>query len=143
MYVCMYAFICTWYEKVVDGMLPSSSRWESTWDGIHYAMLLHEDDLRMNSTCPGKFLKGGRHMCGLNQYPAVNHCKTETGSAFSTTDSSNTVRTGWGASNGYGAESHMYWCRKHVDRSHDLITHFEGGVSRMMTMIWLNSICNQ
>ena len=35
----------------------------------------------------------------------------------------------------------MEWCRKVVDRS-ATFDHFEGGVSRMITMIWMNMICN-
>ena len=36
----------------------------------------------------------------------------------------------------------LYWCHSIVARQHDFDL-FEGGVSKMLTMIWLNRICNK
>jgi hypothetical protein len=127
---------------LLDGLQVSEARWEGTWDGAHYSLLLNSQQLLPSATCP-RFLLGGRHLCHLKQYPGVNRCRSQShlNSSGDTTGShsvsvdKNTTRT-----NGSGYDR-MEWCRNVADRSatFDL---FEGGVSRMITMMWMNMICN-
>eukprot|EP00596_Hydrurales_sp_CCMP1899_P008368 CAMPEP_0119039240 /NCGR_PEP_ID=MMETSP1177-20130426/8642_1 /TAXON_ID=2985 /ORGANISM="Ochromonas sp, Strain CCMP1899" /LENGTH=627 /DNA_ID=CAMNT_0007002893 /DNA_START=377 /DNA_END=2260 /DNA_ORIENTATION=+ len=101
-------------ETRLDGGLPTDARWESTWDGIHYSMISRMDQLKPNATCPGEYSRGGRDMCGtVKLLPGINKCE-----------------------NGY-----MYWCKHVVDKD-AVFGSFEGGVSFMLTMMWINMMCN-
>lgn len=100
--------------SVLDGQLVTSARWESSWDGIHYSMVSITAQLSANATCPGGYRRGGRDLCGtIRTLPGINKCES-----------------------GY-----MYWC-KHVYDSNTVFGSFEGGVSRMLTMVWINMMCN-
>lgn len=123
-------------ERYVDGWTLTSSRWEATWDGIHYSLLLNEGTMRRMTTtttnekgrvahphsCNGRYLKGGRHMCHapvsgwspVQLFPGVNQCDDD---------------------------GKMHWCRNIVALNKNF-HFFEGGVSRMLTNVWLNLACN-
>jgi hypothetical protein len=118
---------------LLNGLPPTEARWESTWDGAHYTLLVKKFQL-VESTCKKPpYLKGGRNMCDLKQYPGTNQCinATSTGRASS----------GVANSNGTDVEGRMEFCKSVVDRA-ARFTHFEGGVSRMLTMMWMNMVCN-
>lgn len=115
-------------ERYVDGWTLTSSRWESSWDGIHYSLLLNEGTMKKmmmgahQHSCNGRYLKGGRHMCRapvsgwspVRLFPGVNQCDDD---------------------------GIMRWCRNVVALNKNF-HFFEGGVSRMLTNIWLNLACN-
>jgi hypothetical protein len=118
---------------LLNGLLPTEARWESTWDGVHYTLLVNKFQL-VEATCKKPpYLKGGRNMCHLKQYPGTNQCinARSTGRASS----------GVANSNGTDVEGRMEFCKSVVDRA-ARFTHFEGGVSRMLTMMWMNMVCN-
>jgi len=110
--------------RVLDGLIPTESRWESTWDGIHYSLGVRSEDMvepTVNSTNPlsapriecTEYKRGGRQMCDIKTFPSINRCINNT----------------------------MYWCTRVALRQFKF-DRFEGGVSRMMTQIYLNMICN-
>eukprot|EP01041_Mallomonas_annulata_P006403 gene6403-12945_t len=112
--------------EYIDSESVTLSRWESSWDGVHYSLPLNRATLgrdisaSINSSdnssisyCMGDYVKSGNNLCdSIKQYSGVNKCK----------------------------DGDLYYCRKVVDRNHEFDM-FEGGVSRMLTMIWLNRIC--
>ena len=57
-----------------------------------------DEEMSPNATCKGEFLRGGRHLCHLRSFPAVNHCSTD---------------------------GTMHWCRTVLDRNAKF-NHFEG-----------------
>ena len=124
---------------ILDAQLITASRWEASWDGIHYSMVSIAAQLEANATCPGYvylhfnahthtpffrliflsslfsgYRRGGRDLCNtIKILPGINKCE-----------------------GGY-----MYWC-KHVYDSNTIFSSFEGGASRMLTMVWINMMCN-
>jgi len=111
--------------EILDATIISESRWEASWDGIHYGLSVHKSDFQifepgktdLNSTCSrggsnSRFV-GGNDVCDLQQYINYNFC----------------------------INGRMHWCNNVVHRSNPFDS-FEGGVSRMTTMIWLNMLCN-
>jgi hypothetical protein len=113
-------------DSVINAQVPTLSRWESSWDGIHYSLLLGENSFEdtgsvqhgSTDTCT-EYIRGGKNLCcQVNTFQGINKCGR----------ASNSTKNG----------EHMYWCKKLGYN----FQHFEGGVSRMMTMIWLNSLCN-
>ena len=102
------------HEPLLDAQIPTSSRWESSWDGIHYCMASQGHQILPNATCH-EWRRGGRDMCNqVRTLPGINRC---------------------------GDDGYMYWCRSYYNASTGFSS-FEGGVSRMMTMIWINMMCN-
>ena len=121
---------------VLDGLLPTDARWEATWDGAHYTMLVNQNQLAPAARCGRPYSKGGRNLCGhLTAFPGTNRCinTTTTGSATPPTLVAN--------SNTTDVAGRMEFCRTVVDRAAKF-TNFEGGVSRMLTMMWMNMMCN-
>lgn len=109
------------HREYFDGTMPTMSRWESTWDGIHYSLLVTDEQLS-NGLCYGSHVKGGggHEMCkNIKEYKGINKCIFDK------------------FTNGYN----MHWCRNIVTRELKY-NRFEGGVSRMLLIIWLNSMCN-
>mmetsp|Transcript_30658 Transcript_30658/g.41990 ORF Transcript_30658/g.41990 Transcript_30658/m.41990 type:complete len:168 (+) Transcript_30658:211-714(+) len=127
-------------QRYVDGWTLTAARWESSWDGIHYSLLLNENTLHSKSTgrvihyndshtCNGIYLKGSSHiMCQqplgigwtpIKHFKGVNRCETN----FDSTGEA------------------MYWCRNVVALNKNF-HYFEGGVSRMLTNVFLNMACN-
>ena len=73
----------------LNGLLPTEARWESTWDGIHYTLLVNRDQMKPNARCGRVYNRGGRNLCGhLVQFPAVNRCINVTAGAVSVTEPS-------------------------------------------------------
>jgi hypothetical protein len=123
------AFINT--TSILHGISLTNSRWESSWDGIHYSVLAHESDFQtitvtglngLNQTNldvnvvtnSSQYRRGGRDVCHLKQYPYTHNV----------------------CSNGT-----MYWKSRVIARSNTFDS-FQGGVSRMLTMMWINSFCH-
>ena len=102
------------HEPLLDALLPSKGRWESSWDGIHYCMASQGNQILPNATC-NQWRRGGRNMCHqVKTLPGINRC---------------------------GDDGYMYWCKAYYDAS-TVFSSFEGGVSKMLTMIWINMMCN-
>lgn len=118
--------------KLLNGLLPTEARWESTWDGAHYTLLVNKFQLIEPVCKKPPYLKGGRNLCHLKQFPGTNRCL-------------NATAVGGGSrvanSNATDVEGRMEFCKSVVDRA-ARFTHFEGGVSRMLTMMWMNMFCN-
>jgi hypothetical protein len=135
------------FERYVDGWTLTQARWEASWDGIHYSLLLNErtfpayasSNTGTNWTCSsGSFLQGGRSLCKLpvdgwlpvKEIPGINRCMYD-------------IDNGSGPMNGVVEERKaMYWCRDVIALSKNF-HFFEGGVSRMLTNFMLNLACNQ
>lgn len=101
-------------SSLLDGQSATRARWESTWDGIHYSMVSITSQLANNASCMSGFRRGGRDMCNsIKTLPGISKCE-----------------------NGY-----VYWC-KHVYDDDTVFGSFEGGVSRMLTMMWINMMCS-
>jgi hypothetical protein len=112
--------------QLLDAMVLSESRWEASWDGIHYGVSVHTNDFHLydpiatpiNSTCSkggaSARASGGFDLCSLVQHTNYNFC----------------------------IDDRMYWCNNVVGRVNQFDS-FEGGVSKMATMIWLNLICSE
>ena len=110
---------------ILDGYIVSNARWEGSWDGIHYSVMARNSDFNASSSAHSRtqksekqikesFRRGGHDLCGiLNEFPDThNLCFEET----------------------------MYWKKRVIART-NLFDAFEGGISRMLTMMWLNMIC--
>ena len=101
-------------EPLLDALIPSKSRWESSWDGIHYCMASQGHQLMSNATCD-QWRRGGRDMCHqVKTLPGINRC---------------------------GEDGYMYWCKAYYDATTGFSS-FEGGVSKMLTTIWINMMCS-
>ena len=87
------------------------------------------------ATCPGGYRQGGRGLCGkIKILPGINKCKSIFRAHSQWAKNKNGIDDGDG--------EFMLWCR-HVYDSNTVFGSFEGGVSRMLTMIWINMMCNQ
>lgn len=126
---------------ILDGLLPTEARWEGTWDGAHYTMLVNKQQLGPKARCGRPYSKGGRNLCGhLTAHPGTNRCiDIDTNATATATASASATLVA--NSNTTDVEGRMEFCRTVVDRSAKF-TNFEGGVSRMLTMMWMNMICN-
>jgi hypothetical protein len=101
-----------------DARIPSSSRWDSSWDGLHYSMLSIHDQLSPSATCPTGYNRGGRG----NHY----------GRNISIMPGINKIEKGY-----------IFWCKivAPLYNESTIFNNFEGGVSSMLTMMWMNKIC--
>jgi len=73
--------------------------------------------LHANATCPGdNYQKGGRGLCGSLRHVSRGLSKCDKG--------------------------YVYWCRHSLEPG-AVFGSFEGGVSKMITMVWLNKMCNK
>lgn len=106
------------YDQIINGLLVSDSRWSSSWDGVHYSLLMDDLDIVKKRNCSdvNKWKNGyvltAKSGCNDNItiFQGINKC----------------------------INNDIYYCKQH---SYDL-TNYEGGVSRMLTQIFLNAICN-
>ena len=97
--------------KVLNGLRSTNSRWESSYDGIHYSLGMDENV--KNCTEKDLWLDAGQDLCGvLNIVLEFNKCINDT----------------------------MYYCAKNTYEQYGLMQ-FAGGVSNMLTMIWINMVC--
>jgi hypothetical protein len=114
----------------LNAMAITSSRWESSWDGTHYSILADQSVFKtMNVTGlsglsqttldvqvvtnSSQYRQGGRDVCHLRQYPLThNVCHNGT----------------------------MYWKTREMKSM--TFDSFQGGVSQMLTMMWINSFCH-
>ena len=107
---------------LINGLKISDSRWESSHDGIHYSLLTDDLSIVKDRNCSnvGKwingYVKGGNNLC-------------KDGSPYS-------IKLYPGINK--CIDNDIYFCKQH---SYDL-TNFFGGVSRMITQVLLNFICN-
>jgi hypothetical protein len=128
-------------DGLINGLLPTSARWESSWDGIHYSLLVNEvafnsdplldGQLKPPLVCQhGQYIRGGRHLCGkIHTVSGVNKCVRSRHPR---------IHRAGRQQDSEADDEYMYWCNNLGNKFH----HFEGGVSRMLTMMWINSLCN-
>jgi hypothetical protein len=117
--------------KVVDGYIVSDSRWEATWDGLHYSLLGLRSGLLdppLYGTDVFSYTVNDTNALFMNYKPSgrSNVCKTIGQFPYTHNVCHNGV---------------MYWMNRVID-SNSKFDSFEGGVSRMLTMIWLNTMCD-
>jgi hypothetical protein len=102
------------HHRLLDGLTVTNARWDSSWDGIHYSMISISEQLLPDASCLHGYRRGGRNMCHLRMLPGINKCDED---------------------------GDMQWC-KHFYNASTVFGSYEGGVSRMLTMIWINMMCN-
>jgi hypothetical protein len=145
----------------LDGSLVSDSRWEATWDGVHYSLMVpaKDDEARLISATKegGDYGKSGRKAIAPSYQVAsrradllklendtigLGHRSKDADCLLGYAKSGHAlcprIRQVTGLNKCVGSQ--IYWC-------HDVVagksySSFEGGVSMMLTMLWLNRLCN-